>query len=126
MAGGDDTSNRSEDEEEEELLLELELPASEAKFPLPSLVPVFPSSALSGSVGEPGLVGLAGLVGLVGLGQLADDADPPLLIITMVPVIETPAGLITTLLLPTTRVKVVPASMVTDMPPLRSIDIPAL
>jgi len=60
-------------------------------------------------------------VGAVGLPQEAEEADPPLLIITRVPRMVTPEGPIMTKLLPALRVNVTPASMVTFTPPLRSI-----
>ena len=73
-------------------------------------VPFDPLSAMSG---------IFGAVGETGLDPQPEPDEPPLLIITMVPVIVTPAGLMSMKLPPTCNEISVPASITTVMPALR-------
>ncbi len=62
------------------------------------------------------VVGLVGVLGSVGLDPQPEPAAPPLLIITIVPTMEMPAGLISMKLPPTFSVNSVPASRTTVIP----------
>ena len=59
------------------------------------------------------------MAGSVGCGSVPEPAAPPLLIITMVPVIETPAGPMSMKLPPTFSDNCIPASITHVIPALR-------
>ncbi len=81
----------------------------------PSVVPAVLSAASAGSSGSSGS---SGAVGEVGDGSLPEAALPPLLMFTIVPVIETPEELMSMKLPPTFNDNSVPASITRVVPAL--------
>src|ERR1700692_509891 len=86
------------------------------------LVPFDPSSAWSGSLGS---LGSDVDAGLLGLDPHPDPADPPLLIITIVPGTKPPAGPISMKFPPPFNDSCTPASRTIVIPAFRWIACPA-